>query len=838
MTNEDLEKLMNEAEEGNVESIKQLIDYYHSIGDEDSANIYEDQLEDLNSEVKQTVQETPDAKEVDEPIEENDTSLESLDISTLLQKAEEGNPNACILLADKHIKNNDTEKLEYYEKAISLMESNTSASTALIQTIEKTVDIYKKHLNDEFYRNKYFQSLTKLVELQPTKTALQQLGFCYRNAIGVEKDSSKADELIQKSLEIGGFMDHIKLCCVHQLINPQKSLEQKKYLVEAKQYIDDPEYDECLVTLKESLIDNDEPEVIKDEFLSYLKSNKNNYLLHFNGFIGDDLDKICHLWNEEFNGDSYNTESWTLYKFVKIIKNNYPELYLEIIETWKETNDVHSQYLLIITKILDDNHDEAINDLETLQSNPDFNGLDKATLAEVMFIKSILLTSNTADTNILLNTLKTSVDIDSQGGAIKNYVYPFHTSNLAENLYQQLCEKEEKEAAELEKKKIQEEQAKKEAELKEKKEKTNKKIAKVLKIAIPVLIVLTIIGVLVNMYNNRTVTIDPFDYIEYQIEGINDCGELVVNFNDGDISEKTSGRCKNVEELLVLTYDKSEDLKNGDKVDIEVALNDSFSDKNIELSETSKTISVDGLEKGTKVNPFDDLEVSFIGESGVARISITNNSNDDFLKTVEFSASKSASLSLGDKVTITASATKENITKYKKYLSVSENEYIVSGIDGVITDVGGLTSEQQNTLIEKGKELLPEEMDLIDRWGRKESYKLEDFFGVSTIGWIYWDSYETPSYVSTYYAVPRDDEWSDPLTLMVYKITITGHLYGEDKMTATKYVALELNGLNLNDGMVVWSSSGFDRNKTSTTLEDLVWQYTQDGYDLTEYTHS
>lgn len=88
----------------------------------------------------------------------------------------------------------------------------------------------------------------------------------------------------------------------------------------------------------------------------------------------------------------------------------------------------------------------------------------------------------------------------------------------------------------------------------------------------------------------------------------------------------------------------------------------------------------------TRVDAFQDLQISLEGAAPYAKVNLTNNSPDPFLQSIHYSATPDSNLDLGDKVTITANISKEDAKSQGYKLKSHTKEFTVENIPSVVTD--------------------------------------------------------------------------------------------------------------------------------------------------------
>jgi len=206
-----------------------------------------------------------------------------------------------------------------------------------------------------------------------------------------------------------------------------------------------------------------------------------------------------------------------------------------------------------------------------------------------------------------------------------------------------------------------------------------------------------VICVLLSGCGNKTLHME--DYITANFTGLNTVGEVEIEFDEkafieaalGKEPETANAAWKYLQDGLLLegafTYEvePKENLSNGDKVTVKFTFdNESIKDLNIVLKGEEVTFDVEGLPEGKKIDPFQDVEVSFTGVSPNASIKIKNNSDDEFLRTVYYEAEKKDWLRIGDQVVVKIGYSKARATEAGYILQEEQKTYTVEGVPSYI----------------------------------------------------------------------------------------------------------------------------------------------------------
>lgn len=101
----------------------------------------------------------------------------------------------------------------------------------------------------------------------------------------------------------------------------------------------------------------------------------------------------------------------------------------------------------------------------------------------------------------------------------------------------------------------------------------------------------------------------------------------------------------------------------------------------------NKKIKASGISKGTSVELFDKVDVTFTGVSPQAGIVITNNWEDEYLSGLTFTPDKKDNISLGDSVKITCNTSYEDIARHGFLVHNIETSYNADKLPEYVDDV-------------------------------------------------------------------------------------------------------------------------------------------------------
>jgi len=153
---------------------------------------------------------------------------------------------------------------------------------------------------------------------------------------------------------------------------------------------------------------------------------------------------------------------------------------------------------------------------------------------------------------------------------------------------------------------------------------------------------------------------------------------------------------------IILQKDKSENLQNGDQINITFAYNEELAKTlKVKIKAEDSILTVADLPEAKLIDKeelFKQVEVRFSGVSPEVKLEIVNNSTDPFIKNVLFSATPAQMYySAGDEITITASWNEENAIAQSYCVATGMSDcyktYTVGGMEQYIMQTDQLSLE-------------------------------------------------------------------------------------------------------------------------------------------------
>ena len=162
-----------------------------------------------------------------------------------------------------------------------------------------------------------------------------------------------------------------------------------------------------------------------------------------------------------------------------------------------------------------------------------------------------------------------------------------------------------------------------------------------------------------------------------------------------------------------VTYDMEENpdgITNGDKIQVKVSYDKAIA-KEAGLSVSNGTFNVraKGIQSGTYIDLFQNIEVVFAGISPDAYVVVKNNWNEEFLAALDYKADKPEGITVGDEVTLTC-VTDKVLLGRKGYVTDNfSHTYKADKLSSYVKDVKQIDMGVINNLIPGCKKTIVDE---------------------------------------------------------------------------------------------------------------------------------
>ncbi len=270
-------------------------------------------------------------------------------------------------------------------------------------------------------------------------------------------------------------------------------------------------------------------------------------------------------------------------------------------------------------------------------------------------------------------------------------------------------------------------------------------------------------------------SIDMSKYIKIEYTGYNKHATakatLITDKMDEDLGEDISSKLAN---RMNLTIVNNENLSNEDELEVKIDINSSYLEEiGINLNSDTVKIKVEGLEEAEEIDAFKDIKVDVTGMSPNISVSISNNSEDELLKTVQYKASKTSGIANGETITITATKWDEELFNEKAIvLKETKMEYTVKGQAAYIFSLSEINdtvkSELKSIFISKATSKANEKYS---RYEDNLKYYLEEETDYGYLDFAYGDidkdlTFGTPEVMSMYLLTKKNDANVDDINII------------------------------------------------------------------------
>lgn len=337
----------------------------------------------------------------------------------------------------------------------------------------------------------------------------------------------------------------------------------------------------------------------------------------------------------------------------------------------------------------------------------------------------------------------------------------------------------------------------------------------------------------------EALSVDMSKYIKLEYKGFNKHATAKIAL-DEDKMEEDLGEdiAKKLKDRLVLNISNNEELENDDEVEIKISRRavDSdgyyFEDIGVNLVSDVVKIKVEGLKDGKEIDAFKDIKVDFSGMSPNINVSISNNSEDEFLKTVEYKASKTSGIANGETITITAVKWDEEMAQEKEItLKETKKEYKVEGQSAYIFSKSEITNDVKTELksifVSKATSKANEEYQGYDSENlRNQLYDNTDYkySGVSTYKEIDKDlSIGTPEVVSMYLLTKKPEMSFNTINKIVGIVKVPCKS-AKTGATYNWYVTIEAENASLKEDGAVSDNTNYVINARDGKDEEKAYQ--------------
>ena len=222
--------------------------------------------------------------------------------------------------------------------------------------------------------------------------------------------------------------------------------------------------------------------------------------------------------------------------------------------------------------------------------------------------------------------------------------------------------------------------------------KKNVKLSLILKLVVPLVILVVLLVLKFTVFSSKEFSLARYTIVG--IEGFNTRATATVSVDEMGLykalagSQSTENEWKKYEEFVnsvTCTLDKNDNLSNGDKLRITVSYDESIAKAlGIDVKVTEREYKVSGLRTGKELDLFADVKIITGGISPFIYVTCLNESEDEYLSSLEYSIDKTYGLAIGDEITITCKIDKEHADEMGYFFEETEKKYVISTADKYI----------------------------------------------------------------------------------------------------------------------------------------------------------
>lgn len=211
-----------------------------------------------------------------------------------------------------------------------------------------------------------------------------------------------------------------------------------------------------------------------------------------------------------------------------------------------------------------------------------------------------------------------------------------------------------------------------------------------------------VIAVIVVALFIRSQKFDVWDYVTISYEGANGYASPDFTLNKDKLYKGLMGKSTDSDKsynvkMLIASIDittEAEDVSNGDKYKVTIGFDKKYEDAvGISMGSGSRKIKASGIQKGTAISLFDNVDVMFAGISPEATVNISNNWEDEYLSGLTFTADKTTEIKFGDSVNVTCDVTYEDIARHGYLAEKLEQSYDADKLPSFATNVSQIDSK-------------------------------------------------------------------------------------------------------------------------------------------------
>lgn len=270
------------------------------------------------------------------------------------------------------------------------------------------------------------------------------------------------------------------------------------------------------------------------------------------------------------------------------------------------------------------------------------------------------------------------------------------------------------------------------------------------------------------------------DLTKISLIGYDSEGMIQVELDGSEVMEEIP-EIQQVLDTVEMDFSKEEHLSNGDTVEITYSYDEELAEElDIHLGDSPSVLTVADLPQAETISLeelFADVELIFEGTAPALQISVQNNSEHPYIKTMDFSIKNAKEYyKKGDEITVEAVFSQEDAIAYRYAIEKGEagycKSYSLDTIDSYLTSAEQLSEEAINTLIAEGQNCFTD----------ANEYGLRIFSEAGCMPiWINKKTtftWKNPYVISMYFNTATEEAYSDTGVMVndvkiVYGVTLT-----------------------------------------------------------------
>jgi len=249
--------------------------------------------------------------------------------------------------------------------------------------------------------------------------------------------------------------------------------------------------------------------------------------------------------------------------------------------------------------------------------------------------------------------------------------------------------------------------------MKSRKKRRNRRISRKteLRIKIASFIIICIAGIGIGAFcfmNNTIYSLAAVTKIS--LVGYDSKGWVKAEIDSSELTEEEANFIQ-VLETVQIDFSKEDNLSNGEEVEIIYSYDEALAEElDVRISDATTTFTVENLPQAEVISMedlFADVELVVEGISPALTVSVVNNSEHPYIKTMDFAIREPKELyKKGDVIVVEASFDEKEAIDYQYAVEKGENgyckEYPMENMDSYVMDANMITEDMLNTLIDEG----------------------------------------------------------------------------------------------------------------------------------------